>query len=70
MCMMSVVTGYAQQSTQMNHMTPVTWKMFRELLDRVDKLDKALGEPECIDPAKGAWLRKMSDMYDEVKAPA
>lgn len=68
MCMMSVVTGYGM-GVQQNHWTPVTWKMFQDLVARVDKLDSALGEHECIDPAKDEWLKKMSDMYDEIKSP-
>lgn len=69
MCMMSAVTGYGI-GVPAQQWNPVTWAQFKALLDRVDKLDKALGEPECIDPAKDAWLQKMSEMYDEAKKPA
>jgi hypothetical protein len=30
---------------------------FKQIIERLDRLDKALGLPECHDPAKAAWLK-------------
>lgn len=69
MCMVSVVTGYGMNVPQQSWTLP-TWKQFQDLVKRVEDLDKKLGESDCVDPAKDAWMQKMSEMYDEARHAA
>jgi hypothetical protein len=58
MCMVSVVMDYGRNIPQQQWTTPL-WNDFSEVIRRLDALDKKLGEPECHDPAKAAWMREV-----------
>jgi hypothetical protein len=56
MCMLSVITQGAM-SIPPNQWTPDTFSQFKEILDVVKQLDEKLGQKNCEDPAKAAWMR-------------
>lgn len=68
MCMMSVLTGYGQTQVPGASWTPETWRQFRVVAENVDALDAALGEPECIDPGKDAWMQEMETRMQALEA--
>lgn len=42
------------------------WEELKDLIKRALDYDKRTGQPECADPKKAEWLKKMSDLYDKV----
>lgn len=56
MCMVSLVsTGGAGIPNQF--WTRDTWAEYKEILELLKKLDEKLGQPDCVDPKKDAWMR-------------
>lgn len=40
---------------------------FKQIIERLDRLDKALGLPECHDPAKAKWLKDLETRIDKLE---
>lgn len=59
MCMLSVLTGYGQARIADNAWSRQTWDAFKSVADQTAKLDEQLGEPDCIDPEKQAWMDRI-----------
>ena len=70
MCTVSAVTGTFQQYKPLRPWTPEAWSDIKKILALCERIDRSMGEPDCIDPAKEEWMRRMSDMYDEAKEQA
>lgn len=66
MCMVSVVYDYGRTVPQTSW-TPDTWSQFQEILKRIDELDKKLGEPECHDPMKAAWVKEVEERLKKLE---
>jgi len=62
-CMVSMVIDYARQRVEPNIwiQQPQTYFDFKRLLEKIEELDRKLGEPECRDPAKAAWMREIEE---------
>ena len=60
MCSVSVMQDYWREHTQPTQWTPPLWTDYQEVLRLLKKLDEKLGQPDCEDPAKAAWMRKWS----------
>lgn len=58
MCVQSVISDYFGQRT---YWTSQQFKDVKDLLDHAAKIDRALGEPECIDPEKEEWMKKVEE---------
>jgi hypothetical protein len=58
MCMVSVVSDYGMTITP-NTWTRDTFSEYQEILKRIGDLDAKLGQPDCVDPAKEAWMREV-----------
>lgn len=65
MCAVSAMFDYAQRNWPVNppqtQLVPVVWdneavKLFKEIIDRLDKLDKKMGDKDCVDPAKATFM--------------
>lgn len=67
MCMVSVVTLYGQQQP-IEHWTPPRWARFTQIVEGARRLDEAMGAPDCEDPAKGEWMKKVEKRLAELKA--
>jgi hypothetical protein len=39
--------------------TPQTLIDFKDIIKRLEALDAKLGEPDCVDPAKEAWVAEV-----------
>lgn len=57
MCMVSVVQQYAGTVVDAASWTRPLLTEYQEILARIERLDAKLGEPDCEDPAKAAWMR-------------
>jgi hypothetical protein len=59
MCSVSVLHQYWKDNTQPAQWTKPMLTEYQEVIRRLDKLDEALGQKDCIDPAKAAWMREV-----------
>lgn len=73
MCAVSVVQDYFRERTiqpqPFNQWPPTpapainwqpdTWKLYKEILEKLTELDRKTGQPDCEDPAKAAWMREV-----------
>lgn len=39
---------------------PETKRLLKEVMDRLDKIDKRLGDVECMDAEKAKWLAQLA----------
>ena len=58
MCMVSAVTGYGQ-TIPYERWDNRSFDLLREILEKVEELDKRLDQPDCEDPAKSAWMEEV-----------
>jgi hypothetical protein len=58
MCMVSVVS-VAGSSIPVDTWTRPAFSEYQEILKRIADLDAKLGQPDCVDPAKEAWMREV-----------
>lgn len=40
---------------------------FQEIIQRLEQLDKKLGQPDCHDPAKAAWMKEVEDRLSRLE---
>jgi hypothetical protein len=45
------------------------WEDFKDLIQKALEIDKKTGQPDCIDPKKAEWMKKMEELYDNAKNP-
>jgi hypothetical protein len=60
MCMVSMVMDGGMLIPP-EKWTKKTYSEFQEIIDRLDKLDKKLDQPDCHDPAKAEWMKNIED---------
>lgn len=56
MCMVSMILDTARQ-VPMQQWTPPLWADLREVIRRLDEIDRKLGQPDCHDPEKAKWMQ-------------
>jgi len=59
MCSVSVIYDYGRTQVPLTSWTRDSWVDFKDIIRRLEALDKKLGEPDCEDPAKAAWMREV-----------
>lgn len=45
-----------------------TFEKLKDVLTKLGEIDKKLGEPDCVDPAKEAWMREVERRLKELEA--
>lgn len=68
MCSVSVIQHYMGTSTEPAQWTRPMLNEYQEIIRRLDKLDGQLGQPDCVDPAKEAWMREVEARLDAMEA--
>lgn len=58
MCATSAIYDYFGTRPQIGW-TRDTFSDFQEIIKRLERLDAKLGEPDCDDPRKAAWMREV-----------
>ncbi len=81
MCAVSVVQVYFRERTYPQPNTtipwpqpviqwqPDTWKLYREILDKLAELDRKLDQPDCDNPAKAVWMREVEARLAKLEQP-
>jgi hypothetical protein len=68
MCAVSVMQDYFRQYVPLRDWTPPVWADYKEVLRRLESLDAKLGQPDCEDPAKAAWMREVEQRLARLEA--
>lgn len=59
---------YAPQPEQPEKLpSPEDWKKFMELVKAAEKFDRETGQPDCVDPEKDAWMKRIMDRLDAIE---
>jgi hypothetical protein len=69
MCVVSVLSGWGQIQPEKMWNTD-SWKTFQELINVGEKFDKVAGQPDCIDPEKDAWMKRIEERITALEAAA
>ena len=69
MCMMSVVHQYVQDRVPSWTWTDNSYSDFKEILKQIEALDKKLGQPDCVDPKKAAWMKAVEERLAALEHP-
>jgi hypothetical protein len=59
MCAVSAMGDYFRQNVSLQQWTRPVFSEYQEVLRRLADLDAKLGQPDCEDPAKAAWMREV-----------
>lgn len=69
MCSVSAVTGYGMGIPD-NQWTTGTWDSFKGLVKKAEEFDKVAAQPDCIDPAKDEWMKRIEARIEALEAAA
>ena len=59
---------YTQPNTpQLNQWDRETFEQLKEVLRRLGEIDKKLGEPDCVDPRKEAWMAEVETRLQKLE---
>lgn len=68
MCSTSAIMDYGRQHVPLQQWTRPAFNEFQEILRRLEKLDEALNQPDCEDPAKAEWMKAVEDRLAALEA--
>ena len=63
MCAVSVLIAYAQR-VSLDQWTLEQYRAFEYALEPTMDFDRAMGEPDCPDPEKKAWLDRVRKKFN------
>jgi hypothetical protein len=66
--MVSVMSEYGQFRIPTPDWTRETFSEYQEILNRIAALDANLGQPDCVDPAKEAWMKAVEDRLSALES--
>jgi hypothetical protein len=50
--------------------TPSMFSSFKGVLGKVEEFDKIAGQPDCVDPEKDAWMKRIEERLMKLEAAA
>lgn len=68
--MVSVLHQYGKDRVPSDAWTRSTIDTFKKLVTETEKLDEALGEPDCVDIHKTDWLKEVEARLTALEAAA
>lgn len=79
MCAVSVIQDYFRQRTPLDgwpsrlgpsiDWKPDTWKLYKDILEKLGELDRKLDQPDCETPEKTAWMREVEKRLAALESP-
>ncbi len=66
MCSVSVISDYGR-NIPIQQWTPPAWSEYQELLEKARKFDEIAAQPDCVDPAKEAWMREVEARLEKLE---
>lgn len=70
MCTVSAIMEYGMYRIPEQQWTPQTWGPFQRLVKQAEEFDKAAGQPDCVDPEKEAWMKRVEERLEKLEAAA
>jgi len=67
MCSMSVLHDYMRTNIPITQWTRKDFNEYKEIIDRLDKLDKKLDQPECDSEDKSAWMKEVEERLEALE---
>jgi hypothetical protein len=67
MCAVSAIMDYGRLNVPPQQWTVNTFADFRDIIRRLDELDKKLNQFECRDPAKAEWMKQVEARLAKVE---
>jgi hypothetical protein len=61
MCWVSYVHDYSRTNIPIESWTVPAFNEYKEIIRRLEKLDEKMGQPDCEDPGKAAWMREVEE---------
>lgn len=61
MCSVSAIMDYGRTRVPMEQWTRPAFNEFKEVIERLEALDKKLDQPHCEDAAKAEWMREVEE---------
>lgn len=68
MCMTSAIYDYAAQRIPLQQWTQPTFLEFQTIIAKLDELDRKLGQPDCVDPAKAAFMKQIEERLAKLES--
>jgi hypothetical protein len=69
MCTVSAVTAYGMKMPDHQWNTQ-TWPSFKALVQKAEEFDKVADQPDCVDPEKDAWMKRIEERLEKLEAAA
>lgn len=66
MCTVSAVLQYGQRYRD-DYWTQQNWPPFTALVKQAEEFDKITGQPDCVDPAKEAWMKRIEQRLEQIE---
>lgn len=67
MCTVSYVGEYGRDRIPANQWNPEWWQSYQELMRKAAEFDKLTNQPDCVDPVKVDWMKKMEERMAELE---
>jgi tetrahydromethanopterin S-methyltransferase subunit G len=67
MCLVSVMSDYGRNNIAPTQWTQPVFNEYQEILKRLAELDAKLNQPDCVDPAKAAWMREVEERLQKLE---
>lgn len=61
MCVVSYVHDYMSKQVPITYWTPPVFDEYKDILERLARLDEHLNQPDCESPEKAAYLKKIEE---------
>ena len=70
MCAVSAIHDYMRTNTTPEDWSRPVFNEFHEIIQRLDDLDKKLGQPDCHDPDKALWMEEVESRLQRMEEGA
>ena len=70
MCAVSVILDYMSKEVPIWSWTRPVYDDFRQIIKRLEELDRNLDQPDCVDPQKQEILERIERRLDMLERPS
>lgn len=70
MCTVSMIYDYGRMRIPEANWNSTTWPVFKELVKQAEVFDTKLDQPDCEDPEKAAWMKRIEERLEKLEAAA
>lgn len=67
MCVVSMVHDWGRTTIPLDEWDVKKWNKLKDLIKKAEEIDKATGQPDCVDPEKERWAREMEERMKRIE---